>query len=157
MLVNQMQLIEDLGPLARNPCLDNNQGHTFLPIQYSFSYLVENPGVCFMIGISGNRKIHNKILGASNLLIFFFNFRLWVKSVLKKKLFPENQQPWFWTSWSYTSRFSGGMRDLHWRSSWVCLLLWYAEVWNIASFGTSQPLCDSSKARILHCQSSGHR
>lgn len=63
MLVNQKQLIEDLGPLARNPCLDNNQYgeefvNTFLPIQYSFSYSLESPGVCFVIGISGNRKIH---------------------------------------------------------------------------------------------------
>lgn len=63
MLVNQKQLIEDLEPLARNPCLDTNQYQeefvdTFLPIQYSFSYSLESPGVCFVIGISGKRKIH---------------------------------------------------------------------------------------------------
>lgn len=58
-----MYFIEDLGPLARNPRLDNNQHYeefvvTFPPIQYSFSRSEESPGVCFLIETSEERKIH---------------------------------------------------------------------------------------------------
>ena len=88
--VNQKELTEYLGLLAKNPCLDNNQHQeefvdTFLPIHYSFSYSVESPGVCFVIGISGNRKIHfsNELQDPRELLLCskLFSFRLWFNEI----------------------------------------------------------------------------
>lgn len=92
MLVNQKQLIEDLGPLAKNPHLDNNQYQedfvdTFLPIQYSFSCSVESPGVCFVIGISGNRKIHfaNQLQDPRELLLRSIFFLILSYELMKLK------------------------------------------------------------------------
>lgn len=63
MLVNQKQSIEDFWPLTKNSFLNNNQYQeefvdTFLPVQYHFSCSMESPGVCFVTGIRGNRKIY---------------------------------------------------------------------------------------------------
>lgn len=63
MFVNQKHFIEDFRPLTKNSFLDNDEYQkefvdTFLSVQYYFNCSMESPGICFVIGIRRNRKIH---------------------------------------------------------------------------------------------------